>query len=251
MMSTMSTSNLVLTELPKDLEYTMPPEIDVPALKSQVFTHSSYFGVARAGNRLEIGLDEERKDYEKLEHVGDAILGETSICLGCCILGLSLLGLFITTFLHERYPTLPPGPATVPKLATMRNTCKTNLNAGPAFLFRKPTLAQLAEACNLPENLRADPSAAPSLRANANVQASLFEAYIAGLFYADKQVKDTQGTVRDLTYTWLESLFRPIVERCYDLMVQTTHLSHEISTSFHDGTNEGFQVGISQIAQCT
>jgi ribonuclease-3 len=43
-------------------------------------------------------------DYEKLEHVGDAILGSV-----------------VTTLLHDLFPYIQPGPATVSHVTELRN----------------------------------------------------------------------------------------------------------------------------------
>ena len=53
----------------------LPPILD-PDLAVQVFTHSSYYNVKRKTMTECLGMDEEILDNEKLEHVGDGILGE-------------------------------------------------------------------------------------------------------------------------------------------------------------------------------
>jgi ribonuclease-3 len=70
------------------------PPIDDPVLLKQVFTHLSLFKSAKG--KFEDAEDDQAKHYEKLEHVGD-----------------SLLGMIVTTWLHELKPGLTPGTATV------------------------------------------------------------------------------------------------------------------------------------------
>lgn len=76
--------------------YPLPPlpPIDNPALLKQVFTHMSLFKTVKG--KFEDPEDDQPKHYEKLEHVGD-----------------SLLGMIVTTWLHESKPGLTPGTATV------------------------------------------------------------------------------------------------------------------------------------------
>ncbi len=84
--------------------YPLPPLpiIDNPALLKQVFTHQSLFKHVKG--KFEDTEDDLPKHYEKLEHVGD-----------------SLLGMVVTTWLHEIKPGLTPGTATVSYL--FHNPC--------------------------------------------------------------------------------------------------------------------------------
>jgi dsRNA-specific ribonuclease len=70
------------------------PVITDPALEKQVFTHQSCF--PRRKWRFEDPEDDPSLDYEKLEHVGD-----------------SILGMVVTTWLHELKPRLTCGRASV------------------------------------------------------------------------------------------------------------------------------------------
>lgn len=70
------------------------PVISDPALEKQVFTHQSCF--PRRKWRFEDPEDDPSLDYEKLEHVGD-----------------SILGMVVTTWLHELKPRLTCGRASV------------------------------------------------------------------------------------------------------------------------------------------
>jgi ribonuclease-3 len=70
------------------------PTIEDPELLKHVFTHSSLFEKVRG--KFEDPVDQPAKHYEKLEHVGD-----------------SILGMVVTTWLHETKPRLTCGTATV------------------------------------------------------------------------------------------------------------------------------------------
>lgn len=70
------------------------PDIDDDAILKQVFTHLSLF--EKVKGKFEDPEDDLAKHYEKLEHVGD-----------------SILGMIVTTWLHEAKPGLTPGTATV------------------------------------------------------------------------------------------------------------------------------------------
>jgi dsRNA-specific ribonuclease len=72
------------------------PVIDNESLLKQVFTHQSCF--PRSRGRFEDPEDDPAMHYEKLEHVGD-----------------SILGMVVTTWLHEAKPLLTCGTATVSK----------------------------------------------------------------------------------------------------------------------------------------
>lgn len=70
------------------------PTIDNPDLLKQVFSHQSLF--RRVRGRFEEPIEQPVRHYEKLEHVGD-----------------SILGMIVTTWLHETRPRLTCGSATV------------------------------------------------------------------------------------------------------------------------------------------
>ena len=70
------------------------PIIDDDAILKQVFTHLSLF--QKVKGKFEDPETDLAKHYEKLEHVGD-----------------SILGMIVTTWLHEMKPGLTPGTATV------------------------------------------------------------------------------------------------------------------------------------------
>lgn len=114
-------------EMPEELpDFPLPPLPDIydRELLRQVFTHTSYVG-ARKQSAL---FDKEafHHDNEKLEHVGDALLGECDsigwplkegeVELKSELLDLYLtpsVGCIVTCLLHDLYPNLNPGNATV------------------------------------------------------------------------------------------------------------------------------------------
>ena len=127
----------------------LPPILD-PELDTQVFTHSSFHARPRKATSLDLDDGERLLDNEKLEHVGDSLLGrfhpgsatECVLCLSFC--GLRLVihshppplpladpseltlgqGMVVTGLLHQLYPNLKAGPATV------RSTSLPNIGSG-------------------------------------------------------------------------------------------------------------------------
>lgn len=75
-----------------------PPPIRDASLAKQVFIHSSCFPKTRS--RFEDAAERPTEHYEKLEHVGD-----------------SILGMVVTTWLHEVKPGLSCGTASVSQLS--------------------------------------------------------------------------------------------------------------------------------------
>ncbi|ORX38928.1 ribonuclease III domain-containing protein [Kockovaella imperatae] len=127
------------------------PPIDNPKYADIVFTHSSARSQQHSSSSFDLTSGAADLDNEKLEHVGDGILGA-----------------FITFLLNELYPDLVVGSATLLKSRLVSNA----------------TNAQLSLHYGLPKHLRAAHAAALPLRNQPNVQADLFEAYIGGLFYS-------------------------------------------------------------------
>jgi hypothetical protein len=80
------------------------PVISDPILEKQVFTHQSCF--PRRKWRFEDPEEDPSLDYEKLEHVGD-----------------SILGMVVTTWLHELKPRLTCGRASVSCFLLFRRRC--------------------------------------------------------------------------------------------------------------------------------
>ena len=90
-----SKSRAVLIPVEQLPVFALPPlpTIDDADLVKQVFSHQSLF--ERVRGRFEEPIDNPAKHYEKLEHVGD-----------------SILGMIVTTWLHETRPRLTCGSAT-------------------------------------------------------------------------------------------------------------------------------------------
>ncbi|WVO22761.1 uncharacterized protein IAS62_004097 [Cryptococcus decagattii] len=178
-------------EMPEELpDFPLPPLPDIydRELLRQVFTHTSYVG-AKKQSAL---FDKEafHHDNEKLEHVGDALLG--------CI---------VTCLLHDLYPNLNPGNAT-----EMKAICVCN-----------QTLSQLSRRYKMPERLITDVNATEVLKNGTKTTANIFEAYVAGLHYSylkHGNTKDVDGGDGPKTHgqglehlqEWLRPLFEPIAE---------------------------------------
>ncbi|EIW67697.1 hypothetical protein TREMEDRAFT_64292 [Tremella mesenterica DSM 1558] len=137
--------------LPNDIPLPPLPPITDPGLLKLALTHSSAHQLPHRPS--EIVLDESRAvdDYEKLEHVGDALLGAV-----------------VNIMLHDMFPSLKPGPATMLK----------------SHLVKNQTLADISDRYGLPQQMRGDSSGLWVVRQQQKARASIFEAYIAGVFYS-------------------------------------------------------------------
>ncbi|WVQ85077.1 hypothetical protein IAT38_007241 [Cryptococcus sp. DSM 104549] len=128
------------------------PPITNPRLSKMVFTHTSVNNLSRlAHTSVQLLTGQAGVDYEKLEHVGDAILEACAV-----------------TMAHELYPNTRQGGASI-----IRDRLVANV-----------TLAQIAVQYGLQVNIISDPSMRYNLKSNQKVQASIFEAYVAGLYYS-------------------------------------------------------------------
>jgi len=123
------------------------PEIRSLAIKSQVFTHRSYY--ARQTHIFEDHPNDPSPDNEKYEHLGDTVLGMT-----------------VTHLLMNLFPGIRVGPST--KIRSM--------------IVGNPTLAEISVKYRLTEYLRLHPAQAITLRTSTHIQADVFEAFIGGLF---------------------------------------------------------------------
>ncbi|WWD05018.1 hypothetical protein V865_003089 [Kwoniella europaea PYCC6329] len=141
----------VLPSLPKLDLPPLPPIID-SKLRNMVFTHASLSNVPRSYS-TSVFLEEGQGslDYEKLEHIGDSLLEAIAVTLA-----------------HELYPNFRQGSASI-----MRDKLVSNA-----------TLAQISCQYGLPNHLISEPSLRFTLRRNEKVQASIFEAYIAAVYYS-------------------------------------------------------------------
>ncbi|WWC62738.1 uncharacterized protein I303_105335 [Kwoniella dejecticola CBS 10117] len=142
----------VLPPLPR-LKLPRLPNIQDKGLFKQVTTHVSVQQLNRRGVMALAKPDEDlvqAVDYEKLEHVGDGLL--ESIASG---------------LIQDLYPWLRHGGA-----AIMRD-----------HLVSNATLAQLSIFYNLPLLINAREESLEYVRSSEKIQASVLEAWIAGVFY--------------------------------------------------------------------
>ncbi|ODN91419.1 hypothetical protein L198_05933 [Cryptococcus wingfieldii CBS 7118] len=174
-------------ELPDSLPIPPLPEIHDVFLRRQVFTHTSYIAARKKGE--DFAKEEFQQDNEKLEFVGDSLLGIIVVCL-----------------LQDLYPNLNPGNSTLLK----------------SILVSNQTLAQISRRYGMQDLLITDVSASETLKSGMKTVANIFEAYIAGMFYSylqhgDVTTDDTRGPKtrgEGITYleAWLRPLFTPIAE---------------------------------------
>ncbi|GAA5883455.1 hypothetical protein JCM3774_005957 [Rhodotorula dairenensis] len=123
----------------------LPPLIKV---ESDLYRqHVSYRGAVHW--KFELPEGDVPTDYERLEHVGDALIGAEAAVL-----------------IHEMYPRLTVGVRTILKCALVENI----------------TLAQLARMYDVPVNILTSAAQASSIQSNKAVQACVFEAYVAAVY---------------------------------------------------------------------
>lgn len=175
----------------------LPPILD-PALESRVFTHSSWIDGTR-GPRATFEEEQDAPHYEKLEHVGDAVLG-----------------MIVTAWLHELKPGFPCGTATKLKSHLVSNT----------------TLSHLAGLYGFPQRMRADARLGPVLRAQTDVRAALFEAYVAAVLFS--YPAESRGTGLSVLSGWLREMYDPLFDFFYAHMKQE-HAVHVAAVSAIDG----------------
>uniref|UniRef100_A0A0K3C5I1 BY PROTMAP: gi/342319282/gb/EGU11231.1/ Metallopeptidase MepB [Rhodotorula glutinis ATCC 204091] n=2 Tax=Rhodotorula toruloides TaxID=5286 RepID=A0A0K3C5I1_RHOTO len=122
----------------------LPP---VPAITSSTWrTHSSFHSAQSWA--FEAPEGEGILDYERLEHVGDALLGAE-----------------IALMIDEQYPRVVTGVRSLVKACLVENI----------------TLAQISQRLGLPEQILCSYGQRASIRANPGVQACVFEAFLASL----------------------------------------------------------------------
>ncbi|TXT16032.1 hypothetical protein VHUM_00535 [Vanrija humicola] len=200
---------MVLPDLPSDLLLPPLPPIADPHLARLAVTHSSAHQLPRRPTSLEFEADEKVEDYEKLEHVGDSMLGSV-----------------VTGLLHDLFPLLRPGPATMLK----------------SHLVSNNTLRQLCVRYRITDHIIAAPVQLLTIKSQEKPVASIFEAYIAAVFY-DFLTSDvpgaytvdnmeappilhplrplqlrTRGHAFDYIDAWLRPLFTPIARWALDQM---------------------------------
>ncbi|TYJ55186.1 hypothetical protein B9479_004120 [Cryptococcus floricola] len=178
-------------EIPEELPVSLPlpplPQIHDVFLRRQVFTHTSYIAARKKGE--DFAQEEFQQDNEKLEFVGDSLLGVIVVCL-----------------LQDLYPNLNPGNSTLLK----------------SMLVSNQTLAQISRRYGMQDLLITDVNGSEILKSGMKTVANIFEAYIAGMFYSylqhgDVTIDGTRGPKtrgEGITYleAWLRPLFTPIAE---------------------------------------
>ncbi|EMD40524.1 hypothetical protein CERSUDRAFT_130444 [Gelatoporia subvermispora B] len=170
------------------------PEIQDEAIRTQIFTHRSFY--ARPTHLFEDLPDDPSPDNEKLEHLGD-----------------SVLNLVVTGLLRQVYPCIRVGAS-----AKIR-----------ALVVGNHTLASISVLYRLPDGLRMHPAQTMTLRASANIQADLMEAYVGGLY-------EDQGL--EVVKAWLHPLLTPYVHEAYRIIRKEHGLDPEAPPSDHSPAND-------------
>ncbi|KAG8998765.1 hypothetical protein FRB90_012240, partial [Tulasnella sp. 427] len=159
------------------------PQIRDPDLRKRVFTHRS-----RWGRSATLFQDPENDtlppDNERLEFLGDSILSSVTC-----------------TLLHERYPKYRVGPT-----SKVRSLVISNLN-----------LAKICQLYELQNELEGAPAQKITLQRSEQVQADLFESYIAGVYL------DAGDDGFRLVKTWLFQVLDPYVKEAFEV-VKKEHL---------------------------
>ncbi|KLT44472.1 ribonuclease III [Cutaneotrichosporon oleaginosum] len=217
-----SLAAIALPALPQFDVPSLPPIAD-KALRLSATTHSSYHQTPRNAQSLDLDY-QLPEDYEKLEHIGDSVLGT-----------------LVTLLLQDLYPNLPAGSTTMLK----------------AHLVKNETLAQISVRQDLMSQLRAAPSAVYTVRGQIKAQASVFEAHIAAVFFDflrsptpggymdDKRALPstqlpplpdmrlrTNGQALDYVGHFFRPIFTPIAEFAYAFMATK---AEELRNTQHDG----------------
>jgi dsRNA-specific ribonuclease len=167
------------------------PVISDPILEKQVFTHQSCF--PRKKWRFEDPEEDPSLDYEKLEHVGD-----------------SILGMVVTTWLHELKPRLTCGRASVSCLITpLRQVA--DIQKLKSHLVSNATLSHISGLYNLPSRLVGPPNLLPVLKAQTDVRAAMVEAYIAAIYFSypvEKRMTEGLKVIDE----WLRDMYEPLYD---------------------------------------
>ncbi|ORY25939.1 hypothetical protein BCR39DRAFT_484974 [Naematelia encephala] len=143
-------SSMSMPPLPVDLPLPPLPHITNTDIYRVILTHGSMYQAVKKFDLT--GVDGDKiYDYEKVEHVGDAILGAV-----------------VTILLHDLFPRLREGPATILK----------------GLLICNVTLAQLADRYGMTRNLIAAPTSYKVAQNLVKTRGSLFESWVAGVWYS-------------------------------------------------------------------
>jgi len=129
----------------------------------------------------------------------------------------------ITVLLHDLYPHLSDGAATVRFYTCQRTPVHTRIVK--AQLVRDSFFAQISRRYKLQERIRCEPSQKFNLTSLEKPVANLFEAYVAGLFEAYTRGPASEsnqyngafpsrmrshGQAIDLLEDWIHPLFTPL-----------------------------------------
>ncbi|OSX59353.1 hypothetical protein POSPLADRAFT_1048690 [Postia placenta MAD-698-R-SB12] len=147
------------------------PEIHSNTIRTQVFTHRSYF--ARPTHIFEDTPEDPSPDNEMLEHLGDTVLN-----------------LIVTDLIRSDYPYLRVGPSTKVR----------------ALVVGNPTLASISVRYQLPERLLMHPAQAITLKASTNIQGT---AYIGGV-YSDRGLQIIKPWLCPLFRPYIAEAYRHV-----------------------------------------
>ncbi|RSH76800.1 uncharacterized protein EHS24_005197 [Apiotrichum porosum] len=206
--------------IPDSIQFPALPPIASPHLLVAATTHPSIHGSPRQNEVLE--MEAGKEGYEKLAHVGDA-----------------LVGVIVTLMANDRYPGLPCGGATKLK----------------ALVVNNDVFADIARRYELDTSLHAAPNAAAMIKQQTRVMATVFEARVASTYYdyldsatpgayATKQpvvpaalpplpaLEDrTDGMAMDYLRAWIEPLFTPILQFAHAEMSSAVAVAESVAGS--------------------
>ncbi|ORX34640.1 ribonuclease III domain-containing protein [Kockovaella imperatae] len=171
--------------------YPLPPLplITDESLRKQVFVHHSKFDKVKG--KFQEPEDNPATHYEKLEHVGD-----------------SILGMLVTTWLHETKPLLTCGTASKLK----------------SHLVSNATLSHLSGLYGLPQRLDAEAWNLPVLRNQTDVRAALMEAFIAAVYFSFPPEERFTRALPVLD-GWLREMYDPLCDFFFEHM-KSEHEQH-------------------------
>ncbi|OCF60303.1 hypothetical protein L486_02983 [Kwoniella mangroviensis CBS 10435] len=229
-----TTSPLII---PSDIPLPPLPIIQDVDIQRKVFTHSSF--IAKPKYFIELfENDEESRDNEKLELIGDSLLGS------------SVLGL-----LQDLYPNLSVGQSTRIKSSlvsnpTLREICRRyHLNEKliappeqlPTLINGEKVLANLFEASNFVKLKLPTPPRSPNQHAHSlSPSSSSLSVYISA---SGEASSPTRGQAIDHLDLWLRPLFQPIAESMLDQLKQQQIAKHLLIENDEDVNTDKNAIG--------
>lgn len=227
--------------IPDSIQFPALPPIASPHLLVAATTHPSIHGSPRQNEVLE--MEAGKEGYEKLAHVGDA-----------------LVGVIVTLMANDRYPGLPCGGATVGTALTVAVAVAVGLTLVcvqklKALVVNNDVFADIARRYELDTSLHAAPNAAAMIKQQTRVMATVFEARVASTYYdyldsatpgayATKQpvvpaalpplpaLEDrTDGMAMDYLRAWIEPLFTPILQFAHAEMSSAVAVAESVAGS--------------------